>query len=477
MAVHRKSLCVALLGLWTIAFLGLGGCGGGGGGGGGGSGAGAAFLKLVATVFFGQKTAQGTATLPFPTDPTGGVPLAPASPVGAYQVPAAVFPLGQLGSQTYLELRFNRTVLASSIVSPIPNGSDGIVVFVTANGPGGVPPCVLSAGAPVCMRLDAFGVVDPSNTVNNGEAPATVRLYYDPDNNLTTPDLLPTADYVLVITNNLKAANGGPFCVGNGSGNCSNTYLPSMPFTVGPNTTALAISQTTPMVPVVGEAAAPINSEIVLNFVDAVDFVSCCGGIINMTARDPFISIPFLLGGAAAGNITVNYAAPVDPITQVPQTLPPTLGYVLYMPDPILNPAQVRIRFVDVMNLQPANNPGAMPPIYQNYASNPLKFPIDSSDPMQGGATLQLPPIKPVPGSFLAPNLQVGPAQVTVTVATGVTDRANLCRAARATCSGTRSWGRSRGPSARPSRGTRFRRTRRSSDRSRADRRRSTSRA
>ena len=65
--------------------------------------------------------------------------------------------------------------------------------------------------------------------------------------------------------------------------------------------------------------------------------------------------------------------------------------------------------------------------IYQNYASNPLEAPDpELRIPRMGGATLQLPPIKAVPGSFLASNLAVGPATVMVTVDTTVTDRANL---------------------------------------------------
>jgi hypothetical protein len=55
-----------------------------------------------------------------------------------------------------------------------------------------------------------------------------------------------------------------------------------------------------------------------------------------------------------------------------------------------------------------------------------VKFPIPSSDPALNGALLQLPPIKNVPGSFLASNSQVGPATVTVGVNVMVTDRANL---------------------------------------------------
>ena len=44
----------------------------------------------------------------------------------------------------------------------------------------------------------------------------------------------------------------------------------------------------------------------------------------------------------------MTYNPPTDPITMVPQTLPANLGFVLYMPDPILNPTQIRVRFVDI---------------------------------------------------------------------------------------------------------------------------------
>jgi hypothetical protein len=423
----RRALCVALLGLWSVAFLGLGGCGGGGGGGdggggGGGGGGGANFLALVANMLMGTSGPGGTTTVAYPTDPAGGVPVPPGSM--SYQVPSAVFTAGALGTQTFLELKFNRTLLASTIVSPVPAGTDGIVLFVTANGPGGVPPCVLLPGNPVCMRLDPNGVVDPSNAIIGGVAPATLRLYYDPDDNLASPDALPAANYSLIMTNNLRGANGEPFCTANGSGGCVNQYLPAMPFTIGANTTALAMSTTTPILPVSGEAAAPINSEVILNFLDAVDFVSAVGGVTNVTSLDPFVSIPFQLGMGAQPNVGVGYAAPVDPVTMAPQSLPGTLGFILYMPDPILNPAQIRVRFVNLTGLQAINNPGLMQ--YQNYASNPLKYPIPSSDPAQGGATLQLPPIQPVPGSFLGSNQQVGPAIVTINVNMMVTDRANL---------------------------------------------------
>jgi hypothetical protein len=424
MAVPRRTFCVTLLALFTACFLGLSGCGGGGDGDGGGGGGSSAFLRLTANMLMGQLTAGGTSTMPYPTDPALGVPVPPGS--GAIGVPSAIFPLANLGVQSYIELRFNTTIDAATITTGTPSGNDGIVVLVTANGQGGAPPCALVPGAPVCMRLDPNGQVDPSNAIVGGVAPATLRMYYDPDNNLATFDRLPTGDYVLEIKNTLRAASGGPFCVGSGSASCSNDYLPVLPFTIGPNTTALEMAQL-PMIPVCGEAAAPINSEIVLNFRDSVDFVTAAGGIANVSTLDPFVSVPFLLGmGALQGNVMIAYSPPTDPVTQVPQTLPATLGYIVYMPDPTLNPTQLRVRFVDTMGLQAVDAPGALPPTYQNYASNPLKYPIPSSDPAQNGALLQLPPVKAVPGSLIGSNQVFAPASVTVTVAQAVTDRNNV---------------------------------------------------
>ena len=74
-----------------------------------------------------------------------------------------------------------------------------------------------------------------------------------------------------------------------------------------------------------------------------------------MTALDPFISIPFQFTMGPVPNVSVTYNPPTDPVSMVMQTLPANLGYVIYMPDPMLNPAQLRIRFVDITGLQPLN--------------------------------------------------------------------------------------------------------------------------
>ena len=84
----------------------------------------------------------------------------------------------------------------------------------------------------------------------------------------------------------------------------------------------------------------------------------------------------------------------------MPQTLPVNLGFVLYMPDPILNPTQVRVRFVDIDGPPAGEHGRGLPELREQ----PAKAADPKPDPAQGGATLQLPPIKAVPGSLLASN-------------------------------------------------------------------------
>ncbi len=421
MAIERKWLSPALAGLAIAGLWSLTGCGGGGGGGGGGSN-GPSFLALASPMEYGTLT-TGSVNEIYPTVPANGVPVPAGST--AFTVPPAVFTAHGAATQTAITLNFNTTVLASSIFPlppsvgtppPTPSGQVGIALFIINGGAGAA--CV---GNTVCLNIDQATFPAP------GVAPATLRLLYDPDFNTTTPDALPTGDYVLVITNALRSSNGGPFCVASSASDCVNTYTPSLPFTVGGNTTALSLSQTTPIIPVLNESAAPINSEIVINFQDAVDFVTVCGQQTNVSALDPFISVPLPLNTPGPG-ITVTYNPPSDPVTATTQTPPTSLGYLFYMPDPILNPAQVRVRFITTTGLRGLNNPAQS--VFQNYASNPLKFPIASQDPAQGGAILQLPPIQPVPGSFRGSNLVVSFANIQISVGTSVTDRSGNALAA-----------------------------------------------
>jgi hypothetical protein len=60
------------------------------------------------------------------------------------------------------------------------------------------------------------------------------------------------------------------------------------------------MSASAPVIPVNGLNGVKINSEIVLNFNDAVDFPALVG---LTSTRDPFISTPFLPFGPGANTI------------------------------------------------------------------------------------------------------------------------------------------------------------------------------
>lgn len=371
------------------AALVVAACGGGGGGSGPdlpgflrlGPGAGSSTVmpQTNGVTFVNQESGSESRTN-YPWDPPTGVPVPQQN--GQYTVPPPSVPTGNPGSQDFIELEFNIPVDANTITSDPPSGNDGIVILD-------------DTGAPVPFSLDTAAFVSP------GVAPATLRLFYDTDNDLGTPENFPPGDYLLELTGNLRGIGGVPLCVDQGSENCVNSYLPRLPFTIGTDTAS-------PTVPVVGVSPppgatdVPINSEIVINFSEAVDLPTLLGGTANLSALDPFISIPYPAMEATCammgpplippftniGNLYVGYFPPTDPSSGVQDTLPSNLGYVVYMPDPLLNPTQVRIRFTDVSNLD-ATAMG------QNYASNPRKLPIVGP----GGGVLQRPPIMPVPGS------------------------------------------------------------------------------
>jgi hypothetical protein len=316
------------------------------------------------------------------------------------------------------------------------------------------------------VRLDLGGVIDPSNAApTSGATPPVLRLYYDPDNDLTTAQSFPAGAYTVSLTNQLRAINGAPFCVAGTGSNCaaSNSFLPSISFTIGadvsaltmagdPNTGAGASNITQ------GDTGVPIDRQIQLNFSKAVAFDTLVGAG-NLTTLDPFITVPFPViaagncGGTPPagvgiiqiGNIHISYRAPVDPISGAIDPPPANLGVVVYMPDPFLSPGMVRIRFVDVTNLVGTQNLATQ--TFQNYASNSVKLPIASSDPARSGTLLSLPPTIPVPGSgptyttaqgFLDPaRLEIGVAVESATFGDpfgfaclpsggGATDRVNL---------------------------------------------------
>jgi len=179
-----------------MALAVVAGCGGGGGGGGAPT-----FLSLsgpvnywigATQVFPPQAPVNPT---PYPTAPLNGVPVpAGATGAAAYNVPPPVFAEGNPGQQTFLELNFNTTVKASTIASVPSSGSDGIVVFFLGGStPANVGNCLFAPGAPVCVSIDSAGALDPTNAVTNDTAPARLRLYYNPDGNIATPQAFPAA--------------------------------------------------------------------------------------------------------------------------------------------------------------------------------------------------------------------------------------------------------------------------------------------
>ncbi len=395
---------------------------GGGGGGGGGSDELPDFLALSPTLFFGNVQAGVSNLMPMVSLPVNGVPVPNG---GAQTVPALDFPAGVPGRQDFIQLTFNTLLQASTIASVPSLGTDGVVLLRVQEVPMGSGNIVTT---PVPFFIDSTGVIDASNAFPSaGVAPSTLRLYADTDGSGATPESFASGNYSLVITQNLRAFGGGPFCVEGAGGGpaCVNRYLPNIPFSVGGDQLPFRLSLTTPQVPVQNDPEAPLNAEIVINFSKAVDFLSLVGGPGNVTTRDPFISVPFPLAWVldcndcpppnnifppippftGIGNLFVSYLAPGNPMAGgLVELLPPNLGFVAYMPDPQLNPTQVRLRICDISTLQPVDNPVVFNPTYQNYASSPTALPILSSDPARVGSVLQLPGIVPVPGSGVGYN-------------------------------------------------------------------------
>jgi hypothetical protein len=395
-----------LVGLVVVGSMALPGCGGGSDGSGPPQ-----FLTMSNTMYFGARTG-GTSNLgTFTSLPVNGVPVPPG---GAVTVGASVFTQSATGTQDFVELTFSGLVDANTVLTG-PGGIAGVVLyFVTQTG--GVP-----ISTPVPLSLDSQGTIEASNTFPAaGVAPATLRLYYNPDGNLATADFLPTGNYVLTVNGSLRGAQGGPFCSGSGSPSCINSWLPQVPFSIGATTNPLVMQGGNASVPVIGESAAPLNSEIVLNFAAAVDFVSLVGPG-NVTTLDPFISLPRTLQlqidcndpnfpagpatiamiptfGAVMGNLFVNIVRPIDPVSLAVQPLPANLSFVAYMPEPYLNPTQVRIRFVDGTNLVGTTNAAAGQ--YQNYSSGVSSLPITSQNPATPGVLLSRPALFAVPGSL-----------------------------------------------------------------------------
>jgi len=430
------SLAMPVLAL-TALVLGVAACGGSGGGGGDELPG----FVVLSGVRFGSLSNGIENTTPYPTQPLpGGV-----------QVPPALFVPGAPGTQDYIELVFNVPLDATTIFGGLA-GQAGIAVFSIAG----------AQATPVAMSLDDQGLLNPANAFPTPDtAPAVLRIYFDTDNDVTTPEAFPQGDYVLTITENLKSFTGGPFCTAQGSPTCMNDYLPVLSFTIGNEDTTpitmagnplpnqpLGLSPTTPLD---GEPAAPIDSEIILRFSEAVDFSSLVGAG-NLTTNDPFITVPRMFveptcnppmppavpplipAFSDAGHLLVIYSPPTDPMTMVQETLPLNLSFVVYMPDPVLNPTQVRIRFVEASNLV---GTGAG----QNYdhVNLPPKQPVPGSLPGVTGPTdIQAAHVTVVveDPNFAAGNLAPAtdpsgnpilpgpPDDACYTATTGVTDRA-----------------------------------------------------
>lgn len=422
----RKKTRAAVWAMVILAALGvtmLPGCGGGGGGGGDGGGGTPGFLGLSPTVFFGERLGTTDTLTRFPAVPT---PMPdptlpqPAQPASAYIVGPAQFGTGAANTQHFILLTFNNLIDASTIKSNPPSGLDGIVIFrnqETAPGSG------IFVSIPQEYALDSQGIIDLANQFPTpNSAPPTLRLYVQSGGQIVagayTPQVFLPGQYTVAINQSLRSADGGPFCSAGGGSNCQNTYLPVLYFTIGGDSTDLTLNQSAASVPTQNDPAVPINSEIVLNFQKPVDFQSLVG---QTSTLDPFISRPRPVGYVAdcnpppmgvtyppippfqnIGNLYVNYNRPTDVGSGQPEPPPTNLGYVAYMPDPFLNPNQVRLRFVDITSLVGTNNPnvpGAVAPFTtQNYASNPEKLPI--RNPPTTGPILQLPPVLPVAGSL-----------------------------------------------------------------------------
>ena len=61
------------------------------------------------------------------------------------------------------------------------------------------------------------GIINAGNAFpSTDSAPALLKLYVDPDNDLSTPDTFTPGQYILSINENLKSFVNGPFCTNGG---------------------------------------------------------------------------------------------------------------------------------------------------------------------------------------------------------------------------------------------------------------------
>ncbi|MEE9394583.1 MAG: YncE family protein [Planctomycetota bacterium] len=384
-------------------------CGGGGGGGGGGN---------------GNTQAQVLSLTGFPAVGELGVAGATAMTI-SYQAPSNSLPMRgvsmpeSVGGVNFIQLDFNRSVLASSILGAGSAANNAVSV-------------VDSAGNILGLFLDSTGALDPSNTfLSPNEAPSTVRLYVrDPSlapNDPPQPAPFPAGSYTLTVLaatvggGGLIGADGTEFCLISQGGSCTNDVIIRFPFTVGTDTDPIA-GATTVSSPLAGQVNVATNQEISIFFDEAVDFQSIVGfntatGLANTTQLDPYMSIPFTLNGpnALGENLVVTYTPPMG--TAAPVT---SVGYIVYMPDPFFNPTEVRIRFVDI--LTGTLSASDTFPATQNYGIDPLVYENGGlTAPVNRlGVELSLPTILPLPGS-----LATTPATMIATLAVTFLSMAN----------------------------------------------------
>ncbi len=399
-AVRRDALPVFLI---IVSALLFGACGGGNrnnNNSGGPSGA-PSTLSLNAQPAFGiVNVATGVVS-------TQAFNVTPATPGGASQLAPNSFANPLPGEGNFLQFNFNTTVDASSIMTGTFAGADGIEVRD-------------AAGNLVPFFLDSTGAIDPSNAFPQpNEAPATLRLYFQAAGQPagTLGALAADSQYTVnLVTSRLKSFTGGPFCLFQTGGLCTNPVEVIYGFGTGADTTAITVAAN-PSVPLVN-AIIPIDQEIRVFFSENVDFRSIVGvnpntGMANVTQLDAFMSVPFPLPNVLGGggmpmtsmgeNLSVAYAPPPG------EALGPNYAFVVYMPDPFHNPTEIRIRFVDGTFVQPSD----ATPLTQNYGldsnvwtSVGLQAPVNNQ-----GLTLNLPPKLPLPGSSTA-----GTAALTITL-------------------------------------------------------------
>ncbi|MCA9323209.1 MAG: hypothetical protein KDB53_20905, partial [Planctomycetes bacterium] len=291
----------------------------------------------------------------------------------------------------FLEFQFNGNVDATTVLTGTFSGQDGIEVRD-------------QMGALVPIFLDSTGALAASNQFPSaGVAPSLLRIYFQAAGQPAgTPRALPNdSSFVInVFASRLRSETGGSLCLLTGANGCTNPVEVTYGFGTGTDSTPLA-QAANPTVPLLN-ATIPIDQEIRLFFNDNVDFRSIVGvnpntGNVNVTQRDPYISVPFpvnnvMMGATSLGeNLQVTYTPPAM------VGIGPQYGFVLYQPDPFHNPTEVRIRFVD---LTIVSGTDALPAT-QNYGLDNLVWTAAGLTPPTNnqGNLLSLPAKLPLPGS------------------------------------------------------------------------------